>query len=407
MHTEGETGKMVPTDGSSVQANVAPVPIMTYQLPRNPCIFSGDDQQDVGRWIKDFERIASHNHWDEQMRLANVIFYFAGTARQWFDNNEDTFTNWTVFKTSLNNTFCRTDDIKSQAERLLLTRTQQSGESSESYIQDVLALCRKVNPSMPEDEKVAHLMKGIAEDLYQILLVQEYESVDKFVQRCRQIESLRRKRIARPRFQRLPNVATVSAEENLGDIRSLIRVIVKEELQKILPEVRGYMDEEPESPKDIASVVREEVMEALAPLTSPKRRPVTRRPSVPVRPAQPRRENRNITTQPRRTDIWRTENNVPLCYHCGRPGHVLRYCRERRQIFANARSSRTSDPRRDMDNESLRSFDDQAYDQTYPQPSSSSFRSSSPYPRRSFNRRQSQSPVRRFSRSPRRPNEEN
>jgi hypothetical protein len=87
---------------------------------------------------------------------------------------------------------------------------------------------------MPEDEKVAHLMKGIAEDLYQILLVQEYESVDKFVQRCCQIESLRRKRIARPRFQRLPNVATVSAEETLGDIRSLIRVIVKEELKKIL-----------------------------------------------------------------------------------------------------------------------------------------------------------------------------
>jgi hypothetical protein len=178
MPIEGETGKLVPTDGSSAQATIAPVPILTYNLPRNPCIFSGDDQQDVGRWLKDFDRIAAHNHWDEQMCLANVIFYLAGTARQWFDNNEDTFINWTVFKTSLNNTFCRTDDIKSQAERLLLTRTQQSGESSESYIQDVLALCRKVNPSMPEDEKVAHLMKGIAEDLYQILLVQEYESVE-------------------------------------------------------------------------------------------------------------------------------------------------------------------------------------------------------------------------------------
>lgn len=406
MLNEGETVKTAPTDGSSAQTNVAPVPILSYQLPRNPCVFSGDDQQDVGRWLKDFERIASYNHWDEQMRLANVIFYLAGTARQWFDNNEDTFTNWTVFKTSLNNTFGRTDDVQRQAERLLLTRVQQTGESSESYIQDVLALCRKVNPSMPEDEKVAHLMKGIAEDLYQILLVQEYDSVDKFVQRCRQIESLRRKRIARPRFQRLPNVATVSTEENLGDIRSLIRVIVKEELQKIFPEERGYMNDESESSKDIASVVREEVMEALAPLTSPRRRPVTRRPSVPNRPTQPRRENRNIAAQRRRTDIWRTETNVPLCYHCGRPGHVLRYCRERRQIFANARAART-DPRREMDNESLRSFDDQAYDQTYPQPSSSSFRSSSPYPRRSFNRRQSQSPIRRSSRSPRRPNEEN
>lgn len=249
-------------------------------------------------------------------------------------------------------------------------------------------------------------MKGIAEDLYQILLVQEYETVDRFEQRCRQIENMRRTRITRPRFQRLPNVATVAVEENLGDIRSLIRGIVREELQKIFPDERGYQEDDFESSKDISSIVREEVMEALAPLTSARRRPVTHRPSNPVISTQPRRENRKIAGPRRRTDIWRTDDNVPLCYHCGRPGHVLRYCRERRQIFANARSART-DPRRDVDNESLRSFDDQAYDQTYPQPSSSSFRSSSPYPPRSFNRRQSQSPLRRSSRSPRRPNKEN
>nr|GBN64312.1 Transposon Ty3-I Gag-Pol polyprotein [Araneus ventricosus] len=152
------------------------------------------------------------------MCLANVIFYLAGTARQWFDNNEDTFTNFTTFKNSLSNAFCRTDDFRRQAERLLLTRTQQIGETSESYIQDALSLCRKANPSMSEDEKVAHLMKGIAEDLYQTLLVQDFRRVDEFVKRCREIESLRRRRITRTRFQRLPNVSAVSAETDLGDI---------------------------------------------------------------------------------------------------------------------------------------------------------------------------------------------
>ncbi|GBN32945.1 hypothetical protein AVEN_43418-1 [Araneus ventricosus] len=46
----------------------------------------------------------------------------------------------------------------------------------------------------------------------------------------------------------------------------------------------------------------------------------------------------------RKTDLWRTDSNVPLCYHCGRPGHVLRYCRERRQIFADSRATRTFNP---------------------------------------------------------------
>ena len=135
--------------GTSTAANIIPsIPIVTYQLPRSPCIFTGDSQQDANRWLKDFDRISAYNRWDDQMCLANVIFYLAGTARQWFDNNEDTFTNWSVFRESLKSTFCRAADIKRLAERQLLTRAQQNGETSESYIQDVLALCRKANPSM-------------------------------------------------------------------------------------------------------------------------------------------------------------------------------------------------------------------------------------------------------------------
>ncbi|GBN26095.1 hypothetical protein AVEN_250822-1 [Araneus ventricosus] len=144
-----------------------------------PVFSPGDDQQDANKWLKDFQRIATYKHWDDQMCLASVIFYLAGTARQWFDNNEDTFTNFTAFKNSLNNAFCRTEELRRQAERLLLTRTQQIGKTSESYIQNVLSQCRKANPSMSEDEKEAHLKKGIAEDLYQTLLVQDFRRVCK------------------------------------------------------------------------------------------------------------------------------------------------------------------------------------------------------------------------------------
>ncbi|GBN32941.1 hypothetical protein AVEN_43416-1 [Araneus ventricosus] len=106
-----ETAPKLLDDTSSVPVSVPPVPILRYQLPRYPCIFSGDDQQDAKKWLKDFQRIATYNHWDDQMCLANVIFYLAGTARQWFDNNEDTFTNFTAFKNSLNNAFFRTEDL--------------------------------------------------------------------------------------------------------------------------------------------------------------------------------------------------------------------------------------------------------------------------------------------------------
>ncbi|GFU79482.1 hypothetical protein TNCV_872511 [Trichonephila clavipes] len=34
--------------------------------------------------------------------------------------------------------------------------------------------------------------------------------------------------------------------------------------------------------------------------------------------------------------MWRTADNRPVCFHCGRPGHVMRYCRERKAVFDNS-----------------------------------------------------------------------
>ncbi|GFY64653.1 hypothetical protein TNIN_239101 [Trichonephila inaurata madagascariensis] len=39
----------------------------------------------------------------------------------------------------------------------------------------------------------------------------------------------------------------------------------------------------------------------------------------------------------RKTDLWRTADSRPVCFHCGRSGHVVRYCRERRAIFNDYR----------------------------------------------------------------------
>ncbi|GFU58420.1 hypothetical protein TNCV_58311 [Trichonephila clavipes] len=38
--------------------------------------------------------------------------------------------------------------------------------------------------------------------------------------------------------------------------------------------------------------------------------------------------------------MWRTADNRPVCFHCGRPGHVMRYCRERKAVFDNSRNRR-------------------------------------------------------------------
>lgn len=48
--------------------------------PRDPLKFSVDPSQDVDDWTAEFEWVSNYNGWDNTMKLANVIFYLAGTT---------------------------------------------------------------------------------------------------------------------------------------------------------------------------------------------------------------------------------------------------------------------------------------------------------------------------------------
>ncbi|GBO17749.1 hypothetical protein AVEN_66708-1 [Araneus ventricosus] len=98
--------------------------------------------------------------------------------------------------------------------------------------------CHRIRESGPSHE-------GHSGGLVQILLVQYFRTIDEFVKRCHEIENLRR-HFTRTRFQRQPNVSAVLAETDVGDIRSIIREIVRDEFEKFLPEMQYYTNGEPE-----------------------------------------------------------------------------------------------------------------------------------------------------------------
>ncbi|GFW72171.1 CCHC-type domain-containing protein [Trichonephila clavipes] len=203
---------------------------------------------------------------------------------------------------------------------------------------------------MREDEKVSHLMKGVAEDIYQALLTREINDTASFIKWCNYIEDMKQKRVGRPRFERLPNV---------------VPKIVQDEVERVLA---------PVSTKPTETRPR------------PTYATVTRKYRAPVQKFPP---------EPRKTDVWRTADNRPVCFHCGRPGHVMRYCRERKAVFDNSRNRR-------------RNFDDVGTEEEIRRPNSSRRFTPSPTRGRSPIRRyRSPSPYRRSSQSPGRRSEEN
>jgi hypothetical protein len=379
------------TDPESKPVVVVPL----AQQYRNPSVFQGDPGQDPSKWLKEYKRVAEFNKWDDTICLANAYFFLGGTARQWYENNEEILVSWEKFSEELKKTFGDTRRYVQKAQKELEVRAQKPGEGTQSYIQSVLGLCHEVNPNMSEDDKVSHLMKGVAEDIYQALLTKEVKSTQDFIKWCQHIEDMKQKRIGGRKFSRLPNVIPMASLDEEQDIVSLIRQIVREEVQKVV--ALPMPNPEPEV-QTVEDIVREEVEKTLAPLSrqrdwtevKPKRRSTY---------AAIARQPRSVVETERKTDIWRTPDNRPVCFHCGRPGHVVRYCRERRAIFdAYRRADREDASQQRM------------FSRTTANEYRTAARNSSPSPNRGRSptrRFRSPSPYRRSSVSPSRRNEEN
>ncbi|GFX24650.1 transposon Ty3-I Gag-Pol polyprotein [Trichonephila clavipes] len=117
-----------------------------------------------------------------------------------------------------------------------------------------------------------------------------------------------------------------------------IRTIVREEVHRLINQTQESLDSDPQS---LEEIVQDEVERVLAPVstkpTETRPRPtyaaVTRKYRAPVQKFPP---------EPRKTDVWRTADNRPVCFHCGRPGHVMRYCREKRLSLTTQTADGTS-----------------------------------------------------------------
>ncbi|GFU21293.1 CCHC-type domain-containing protein [Trichonephila clavipes] len=225
----------MPTEQEAKPAVVTP----SLQQWRSPSTFRGAPGEDPLKWLKEYDRVANFNKWDDMMCLANVYFFLDGTARQWRE--------YTVLHTRC-------------------IRTLPRGKSSDE---------RRRNSVTPNE--------------------------------------------------RLPNVVPVASLTDETDLVSLIRTIVREEVHRLVNQTQESLDSDPQS---LEEIVQDEVERVLAPVstkpTETRPRPtyaaVTRKYRAPVQKFPP---------EPRKTDVWRTADTRPVCFHCGRPGHVMRYCREK------------------------------------------------------------------------------
>lgn len=309
-----------------------PQPIVVVH-PRDPGTFNGTSGVDVDDWLALYERVSSSNHWDPTLMLANILFYLRGTAKLWYETHEEELTSWDVCKQKLRDLFGKPIGRQAAARKELATRVQTSTEPYIAYIQDVLALCRKIDKDMPEEDKVGHILKGIADDAFNFLLCKDCSTVESVIAECRRFEQAKSRRIIH-RFDRFPNTAATSSCEDLPTLHQPaapenVTRIVRRELEAMAPV--PVMSNDNTTGSNLATVsliqavVRQEIANmGISPnLQSANATPNSASPVVaaatPTLPSAPRRNPAE----------WRTLDDRPICFTCHRIGHIARHCRSR------------------------------------------------------------------------------
>ncbi|XP_077525808.1 uncharacterized protein LOC144137743 [Haemaphysalis longicornis] len=324
-----------------VQETTSPI---ILQQPREPPSFRGSPGEDPEDWLEKVERVRIFNRWDDEETFRHVFFYLEDTARTWFENHESSLTNWTLFKCEFLETFA-TVVQKERAALLFETCTQHPNEGVVILVEEMKQLFRRADPEMTEEKKLRFLMRGVKEELFAGLVRNRLKTVAEFVTEASTIEKALEMR-ANQYDRNYVGMANANCVDNVhipeDSLRETIREIVRKELRKLLPT--------PSQPQVafLTDVLREEVQQALGTSTTPvaPREPQTMtyaaavhrpRPPAPCRheapyrrPLSPARPPAAQPPAPRKTDVWRTSDNRPLCYHCGEADHIYRRCPNRR-----------------------------------------------------------------------------
>lgn len=334
----------------------ARLPPSSWQHQREPRRFAGKAEEDVDEWLTHYERVSKYNRWNAADRLANIVFYLDGTALTWFENREgtETLATWERCVEEIRKRFGDSAAKKKKAEQILLQRAQVPGETCTTYIEDILKLCRVVDIRMPEEDRVGHVLKGIAEDVYNFLISKDnLNTISDVIQHCRTFEALKMRRIA-PKFGRLANVTTVASVEVSPsvDFASTIRQIVREELLRHSDATRPWMPPQESYPLHDAHpncYSATTHVEPLPPSVNVADFVDNRQGVVYTRQSSDRyyqsqghlrrpqhayyQDEYRRASPPSRQSLFRQSDSrrePPICYRCGVAGHISRFCRRRR-----------------------------------------------------------------------------
>lgn len=147
----------------SVNVGKSTVVQMNNQL--RPDVFEGTADQ-LDDYLEDFEYISNANKWSDEEMAQKLPAFLRGPWKKWYRNQYGSSfcTSYKTLKKKLQKALIGSLTSEIRFDKLF-ERKQAYGEDFDNYYFEKLDLIEKVNPQMPDKERVYHLTRGLAPHL--------------------------------------------------------------------------------------------------------------------------------------------------------------------------------------------------------------------------------------------------
>lgn len=123
--------------------------------------FSGHASEDVERFLKSIKNITKANEESNSSEILEIVRgKLSQSAGLWFDNNESSFRRWSDFEIAFRNRYFSSTMVHQKFDKLK-QRKQLPDETVVAYYDDVVTLCREIDPTMSEQMIIRHLISGL------------------------------------------------------------------------------------------------------------------------------------------------------------------------------------------------------------------------------------------------------
>lgn len=165
--------------------------INNFNMNRNPFFkpttFSGGINERVDSFLKTFNRAALINNWSETDKPQYLVAFLQGPALTFYDNIESKNLCWKELEIKFREEF--EPIAQNDMLRILLERRKQvDDEPTGVFINEIEALCNRIDKNMSEDELVRNVMRGLKPSIARYIGILENRSLVELKKNIRKYE---------------------------------------------------------------------------------------------------------------------------------------------------------------------------------------------------------------------------